>query len=65
MATYIFIPVHMIRPAEDEQAQGGHMVDQHLKEILNKAILTGSPIIFARAAVLTLNKPVGQEIKTP
>ena len=29
-------PVHVIGPAEDKQGKGGHMVDEHLPEILNK-----------------------------
>ena len=27
-------PVHVIGPAEDKQGKGGHMVDEHLPEIL-------------------------------
>ena len=29
-------PVHVIGPAEDKQGKGGHMVDEHLPEILYK-----------------------------
>ena len=29
-------PVHVVGPAEDEQGQGGNVVDEHLPEVLPK-----------------------------
>ena len=37
--------VHVVGPAEGEQGQGGHVVDEHLPEVLHPNILSPTPTI--------------------